>query len=125
MNDIGESAASLSYDIGESAAYQISKEQKEFIIANDIELNVKNMYRGKGCKLCRDARYKGRHGVYEILDIEPDIRNMIIEEKADKQIKAYAIQKGMKTLKMQGIQQVIKGNTTVEEIARVIDMREN
>ncbi len=85
---------------------------------------LKALHKGSGCGACRNTGYYGRDGVYEILYIPKEIKQMIVDGASDTQIKSGAIQHGMKTLRMQGIEQVICGNTTLEELARVIDMRE-
>jgi type II secretory ATPase GspE/PulE/Tfp pilus assembly ATPase PilB-like protein len=85
---------------------------------------LKTLHKGSGCGACRNTGYYGRDGVYEILYIPKAIKQMIVDGASDGQIKSSAIKHGMKTLRMQGIEQVIRGETTLEELARVIDMRE-
>ena len=63
--------------------------------------------------------------MYEIFLITPEIRHLVVEEASEDALKALAIQQGMKTLKMQALEQVRKGHTTLEEVLRVIDMRES
>ena len=82
------------------------------------------LYRGAGCDSCRNTGYHGRKGLYEILNAELAVRCLIVDGASDDQIKACAVEHGMRTLKMQGISEVLEGNTTSEELLRVIDMRE-
>ncbi len=81
------------------------------------------LYHGTGCGACRHTGYHGRQAVYEILRVSRAVRSMIVEGAPDDQVKAAAVADGMKTLKKQGIGQVLAGATTLEELARVIDMR--
>ncbi|MCK5173830.1 MAG: type II secretion system protein GspE, partial [Planctomycetes bacterium] len=91
----------------------------------DIPDDKPVLYRGKGCNSCGDTGYHGRQGVYEVLNVVSAVRNMIVEESADDQIKACGMLQGMKTLKMEGIELVLDGHTTLKELQRVIDMRED
>jgi type IV pilus assembly protein PilB len=81
------------------------------------------LYRGTGCNSCRNTGYHGRKGVFEILPISPQIRRMITEGTSDGQIKQQAIQEGMRTLTKSAIDEVFRGNTTIDELMRVVDMR--
>ena len=65
-----------------------------------------------------------RRDAYEILEIDHAIRDMIMASASDDQIKKCAISNGLKTLKAQGISNLLSGVTTVDELVRVIDMRE-
>jgi type IV pilus assembly protein PilB len=104
-------------------SYEPSK--AEYDLCGEQELSSATaFYRGRGCDLCRYTGYYGREAVYEILEISTSIRQMIVEGAPDGQIKACAAQEGMKTLKEQSIARVSQGATTLEELVRVIDMRE-
>lgn len=76
-------------------------------------------YRGKGCATCKFSGYKGRTGIYEILLIDDDIRQLIMERKPANIIKQKAIAKKMKTLRQDGLIKILKGLTTPEEVLRV------
>ncbi|MCD6319124.1 MAG: type II secretion system ATPase GspE [Candidatus Desulfofervidaceae bacterium] len=77
------------------------------------------LYRGKGCEKCKHTSYLGRTGVFEILVVDKDLRTMITERSDSQSIKQQAIIKGMKTLRMDGLNKVLKGITTLEEVLRV------
>jgi len=77
------------------------------------------LYRGKGCSRCIGKGYIGRTGIFELLDITPEIRTMIVERRDAQSIKTTAIGKGFKTLMDDAIEKVINGVTTVEEVLRV------
>jgi len=76
-------------------------------------------YRGKGCKVCQGMGYRGRIGLMEVLIVSPAIRKLILEKAQEHKIKEQARKEGMKTLRENGIQKVLRGDTTVEEIIRV------
>jgi general secretion pathway protein E len=78
-----------------------------------------NLYRGAGCEKCNDKGYFGRTGIFELLVIDNEIRPMITDKVDSQSIKNYAISRGMKTLRQDGIEKVIDGVTTLEEVLRV------
>ncbi|MFQ5900538.1 MAG: GspE/PulE family protein [Thermodesulfobacteriota bacterium] len=73
-------------------------------------------YRGKGCSYCKDMGYKGRMGIFEILVIDNELRNLILTGEDGSVMKHTAIKKGFKILRYQGLRAVIRGHTTVEEV---------
>jgi type IV pilus assembly protein PilB len=75
-------------------------------------------YRAKGCRACRDSGYKGRIGIFELLLMDDNVRNMIITRTNLTEIKKYVMKNGMRSLRQDGILKVIKGITTVEEVIR-------
>ena len=79
--------------------------------------------RGTGCNSCRNTGYRGRKGVFEILTVSPQIRKMIADGCSDGQIKQQAIQEGMRTLTKAAIANMLAGNTTIDELMRVVDLR--
>ena len=74
---------------------------------------------GQGCKKCYNEGYYGRTGIFELLVIDDNIRNFILERASSQKIKKYSIEKGMKTLRMDGAEKVKKGLTTISEVLRV------
>ena len=77
------------------------------------------VYHGKGCKACSQTGFRGRCGVYELLVIDDNIRELILKKSTAQIIRDQARQKGMTTLREDGWDKVVKGITTVEEILRV------
>ena len=76
-------------------------------------------YHGKGCEACRFTGYKGRSGIFEMLEISDEIREMILQKMPSHQIKQKAVSLGMKTLKQSGWDKIKSGQTTVAEVLRV------
>ena len=77
------------------------------------------LYRAGSCPKCFHSGYKGRVGIYEIMEMKSDLQNLILKNYDSHQIKNEAIRQGMTTLFQDGIQKVLKGVTTVEEVLRV------
>ena len=76
-------------------------------------------YRAKGCPRCFGSGYKGRIGIYEIMVLNESLQHMILKSHDSHQIKKEAVSQGMTTLYDDGIQKVLEGTTTIEEVLRV------
>ncbi|NQZ58366.1 MAG: hypothetical protein HRT88_12975 [Lentisphaeraceae bacterium] len=73
----------------------------------------------KGCKNCGSTGYKGRIGVYELLEVTKTVRHAIIENKDSSEIARLASKDGMIPIREDGLKKVKKGITTQEEVVRV------
>ena len=78
-----------------------------------------NFYKGKGCSKCKSSGYKGRSGIFEILLISDEIRQLVIARESTAKIKESAIKSGMRTLYEDGMRKVADGVTTIDEVLRV------
>ena len=78
-----------------------------------------SFYKPKGCERCSRLGYKGRVGICEILTLSPTIRDLILNRARESEIKQTARKESMKTLREDGIDNVLKGTTSLEEILRV------
>ncbi|MCL4468843.1 MAG: type II secretion system ATPase GspE [Deltaproteobacteria bacterium] len=94
------------------------EELMEIGITRDL-LHDDAVYKGKGCVNCVNTGFKGRTGIYEIMIIDDEIRSMITKGVDSSMIKHAAINKGMTTLKEDGIKKIVGGVTTIKEILRV------
>jgi type IV pilus assembly protein PilB len=74
--------------------------------------------KGKGCGTCRNSGYKGRTGLYEVMEIDEEIRELIMVGASAMELKKKAIERGMITLRRSGLIKVMAGITTLEEVAR-------
>ena len=75
--------------------------------------------RGKGCESCKFTGYKGRTAIYEFLVMSDEIRDMILKRSSSGHIKDKALELGMHTLRMDGLEKIKKGITTFNEVMRV------
>jgi len=76
-------------------------------------------YKGRGCSACNNSGYRGRIGLYEVMPLKEEIKEMILEGASTDELKKSALQLGMKTLRMSGLTKIKHGMTTVEEVLRV------
>jgi general secretion pathway protein E len=77
------------------------------------------VYRAKGCARCQQTGYRGRCGIYELLLLDDEIRQLALKNTESNTIKRAAVQKGMRTLRDDGAQKVMAGVTTIEEVMMV------
>ena len=75
-------------------------------------------YKGKGCSTCNNTGYKGRIGLYEVMEVNDDIRELILIGASSLELRKKAIEDGMITLRESGLQKVRAGITTLEEVVR-------
>ncbi len=85
------------------------------ILENPDELRL---FEPKGCPACNDTGYKGRVGLYEVMEISPTLREMIVDRGSNVEIKMQAEKEGMLTLRSDGILKFKDGRTSLEEVLR-------
>ncbi len=73
------------------------------------------VYKGKGCPTCNNTGYKGRVAIYEVLEVTPSIKEILLRNGSTDEIKRQAIKDGMKTLRMCALTKVAQGLTTLDE----------
>ncbi len=76
------------------------------------------VYKGKGCDNCGGNGYAGRQGLYEVMPITAEIREMILDRASTTEIRQKAVEQGMLTLRQDGLIKIQRGITTVEEVLR-------
>ena len=74
--------------------------------------------KGSGCEKCNKTGYKGRVGLYEVMDITDELRELVLVGASGLELRRKAIEEGMLTLRMSGLRKVKDGLTTIEEVAR-------
>ncbi|MCP4573136.1 MAG: type IV-A pilus assembly ATPase PilB [bacterium] len=77
-----------------------------------------SVWKGKGCEKCGGTGYAGRQGLYEVMPITPEIRELILDRASTTEIRHLARKQGMLTLRDDGLIKVAKGITTIEEVLR-------
>ena len=78
------------------------------------------IYRPKGCIACSNTGYKGRQGVFEFLQVTNEIKELILKRAGVAEIKSMAMSQGMHTLHQEGIDKILDGSSSVEEVLRVL-----
>ncbi len=82
------------------------------------EAKAAKIRKGRGCGVCNNTGYKGRTGLYEVMEIDDDIRELVLVGASAVELKKKAIEHGMITLRRSGLIKVLDGVTTLEEVAR-------
>lgn len=78
-----------------------------------------DFYHGKGCNLCKNTGYVGRTAIFELLPVNEEMRRLILAKASLDEFRKAALNSGMQTLRKDGINKVLKGITTVEEVLAV------
>jgi type IV pilus assembly protein PilB len=76
------------------------------------------VYRGTGCRTCKGTGYRGLVGLFEVMEISEGVRDLIMVGATALEIKRKALEEGMLTLRMSGLEKIKQGITTVEEVLR-------
>jgi type IV pilus assembly protein PilB len=82
------------------------------------ESKTVKIYKGKGCTTCNNTGYKGRAGLYEVMEVDDEIKELVLVGASALELKKKAIERGMLTLRRSGLIKVAAGVTTLEEVAR-------
>jgi type IV pilus assembly protein PilB len=98
-------------------AYRPSPDEIEIVGAGSAP---EVLYRGRGCKACRNIGYSGRMALYEVFWLDAQVRRMIIDGVDADQIRKHALDEGMTSLRTSGLRRVVQGDTTLEEIMSVV-----
>jgi type II secretion system protein E len=84
-----------------------------------LDYAATDMWVGEGCEHCSGTGYRGRVGIFEVLPVDDEIRELVMRRATVKEVKDKAIALGMRTLREDGIQKVKDGITTIDEVLRV------
>lgn len=85
----------------------------------EIKKKSIKIYKGKGCKNCDNSGYRGRIGLYEVLSITEEVKDLILKRVSSSQIQKKATEQGMVTMLQDGILKAIDGVTSMEEVWRI------
>ncbi|MGE0199661.1 MAG: GspE/PulE family protein [Candidatus Melainabacteria bacterium] len=104
--------------------YEASVKEKAILYPHDEQKQAKPMLlsKGTGCEICAQTGYSGRTGVFELMLIDREIRQMINDAHSDLEIEDSAVASGMRTLQTNGRHKVLNGTTTLEEVVRVLGL---
>jgi len=103
-------------------AHQASEAERAVLLGDSQDDETLQLWRGTGCSHCHQTGYRGRKSMYEILSVSPHVSRMVLDGEDDDAIKQQAITDGMQTLRMAAVREVLAGETTLEEVMRVVDM---
>jgi len=81
---------------------------------------ITELYRPVGCAACSKTGFRGRMGLYEVMPMSEDIERMTVERASSEDIKRSARQDGMITLRQDGLEKVRAGETSIQEVLRVV-----
>jgi len=82
------------------------------------EVKELKLYKGRGCTTCNNTGYKGRVGLYEVMEITDELRELIIIGASAMELRRKAIDLGMITLRESGLCKIRAGITTIEEVVK-------
>jgi type IV pilus assembly protein PilB len=99
-------------------AYQPNEALLAELDTSGRDIGEKQFFYGKGCDACNNTGYKGRKGIYELLQITDPIRELINERAPTVTLKQKAIELGMVTLRQDGLRSIFAGDTTIEEVLK-------
>ncbi len=103
-------------------AYKPSEEElKELGIEENSHIYF---YKGKGCENCMGTGYRGRTGIYEVLELDEDLKKFILKTQDAVEIRSYAKGKGFKSMLEDGIRKIMAGITTTEEVLKAVKAEE-
>jgi type IV pilus assembly protein PilB len=100
------------------AEYTPAEEQLMELELRPEDVAGKTFYYGKGCEQCNNTGYRGRFGLYEIMLLDDDMRDMIVKHASTQVIRAEAKKRGMRTLRHAGLMAIYDGISTIEEVVR-------
>src|SRR6478735_5142096 len=120
--------ASVNLILAQRLARKICTECKQPIETNVkalVDLGIKadeadsvKVFRGRGCKVCNNTGYKGRIGLYEVMEITEELRELILVGASGLELRRKAVDEGMLTLRQSGLRKVKDGVTTLDEVVR-------
>ena len=102
--------------------YKITRDELQTTIPDfpfDDEKEIE-LYRAHGCLSCNNTGYKGRIGIYEFLSVDENMQRLILSGASSTEIRRYAVESGMITMRYDSLIKVKKGESTLEEMLRVI-----
>lgn len=106
----------------QSAQMEGAPEHLKLVVAPEISPDGSEqvyLYRGKGCQRCGGSGYKGRVGIFEVMQVDTEMQKLIISKVTENEIDAMAHQKGMLSMVQDGYLKSLEGITTIEEVLRV------
>ena len=82
------------------------------------------LYRGRGCQYCYQSGFRGRSGVFEIMKVSDELRRLVLGKESAGVIREAAVKEGMTSLKRAGLEKVLDGISTIDEVRRAVYVEE-
>ncbi len=104
----------------ENLQTQTEETSKELLPPKKLDPDSFTIYQpGEGCDACNGMGYKGRIGIYEVLEVDETISKLIVKNTTSEEIQTAAIDNGLITMQLDGFMKCLKGDTSIEEVLRV------
>lgn len=114
-------------------SYELEKDEMDIVENNPVlkhalmskgysDFKKVMFFKGSGCKACAGTGYQGRIGIFEVLSIDDDIKNLIVKKADSEAIIDVAKANGMTTMFLDGLNKVLTGSTTLSELLRVVEI---
>ncbi len=100
-------------------AYQPTREELAEVGITVNGGEIPSVYKAVGCSQCAQTGYSGRKGIYELMAISDELRQLILKNVDATTIKRMAVKQGMRTLREDGARKILEGQTSIEEVCRV------
>ncbi|MCM8539938.1 MAG: GspE/PulE family protein [Lentisphaeraceae bacterium] len=98
--------------------YKPGTKELEALELSEEDVKGKPFYYGKGCPVCNNTGYKGRVPLHEMFEISPSVKALVSKGAPSITLKNQALKEGMRTMRMHGIEEILLGSTTVEEVIK-------
>lgn len=98
--------------------FEVSPQDLINIGFSEREARTLKLFRGRGCDTCGNTGYKGRVGLYEVMKIDDDLRDLVLSGATSVELREKAIENGMITLRGSGLQKIRDGLTSPEEVVK-------
>jgi type IV pilus assembly protein PilB len=99
-------------------AYTLPPEQLIEAGFDPNEIGGVQLVRGRGCGQCGETGYKGRVGLFEVMEMTDGLRQLVVDNAPVTDLRRLAVQEGMQTLRQSGLRKVRDGVTTLQEVVR-------
>jgi general secretion pathway protein E/type IV pilus assembly protein PilB len=103
----------------------VNEKEREIIehfLGKEILTKIPELYEPVGCDKCRNTGYSGRLAVVEIIDVDKELDDMIVRRATKKEFLQYLENAGYVTMQVDGVQKVVMGLTSMDELTRVVDL---
>lgn len=100
--------------------YQAKPEEIMLLQYDPEDYKDVDFFRGEGCDRCGHTGYRGRTAIHEVLVIDPELRRRIIRSESATRMRRYALSVGMHSLRMDGWEKVLLGQTSIEELSKIV-----